>query len=429
MVTAYPANILANGISTSTITATVSYTGGYIVSGTVSFTTTLGTLSALNATTDADGKASVILTSSTTVGTPTVTATSDSISDTTTVEFVPGSPFTVTVMADPSSITADGVSTSTITATVVDQYTNPVTDTTVVTFTTSMGHICTTCGIDGQVTGTTTSGVATAILTGTVTGMATITATANSISDTTNVTFTAGPPKVVTVTVDSSTISCGVTTTIRVTVTDEYHNVVTDTTPVTLTTDLTVNTFPLTETTKNGLVTATIHGDKAASGTITATTTGNVSGTTALTVTYSTPCTLTLVSSLTTIVANGVDSATITATVIDACGNPVSSTTVLFTTSLGSIGSLTTTKTTDVNGQAAATLTGTKSGVATITATADSASGTTTVTFAALPVPVGGVTYAAEGSLVPWIGVAALAVLVLFGAAFLLSRHRSWPRG
>ncbi|MEA3345442.1 MAG: invasin domain 3-containing protein [Chloroflexota bacterium] len=247
-----------------------------------------------------------------------------------------------------------------------------------------------------------------------------------------SVTTVLGPPyspSTVTVTVDSSTISCCVTTTVRVTVTDEYRNAVTDTTPVTLTTDLTAEISPLTDTTESGLVTATVHGDKVGHGTITATTTEDISGTTSLTVTHSTPCTLTLTASPKAIVANGVDSATITAAVMDVCSNPVPSTTVFFTTSLGSIGSLTTTRTTDVNGKAAAALTGAVAGTAIITATADSASGTTTVNFTALPVPVGGVTYAAEGSLVPRIGVAALAVPVLFRAALLLSRHRSWPSG
>jgi len=44
-----------------------------------------------------------------------------------TVVYVPGAPFTVTVQASPTIIVADG-STSTITATVTDRYSNPVID-------------------------------------------------------------------------------------------------------------------------------------------------------------------------------------------------------------------------------------------------------------------------------------------------------------
>ena len=101
----------------------------------------------------------------------------------------PGPPMTVTVIAYPTSIPADGSSTSTITATVLDTYTNPVADGTIVTFTTSLGSFP-----NEPYTNTTTSGVATATLrSGTVAGMATITATSNSAFGTTTVEFTALP--------------------------------------------------------------------------------------------------------------------------------------------------------------------------------------------------------------------------------------------
>ena len=99
-----------------------------------------------------------------------------------------GPPATVAVTANPTSITADGSSTSTITATVVDQYSNDVADGTVVTFTTSLGNIG-----SQEVTKTTTSSVATATLTSsTMAGTATITATSDSRFDTTTVEFTPG---------------------------------------------------------------------------------------------------------------------------------------------------------------------------------------------------------------------------------------------
>jgi len=91
----------------------------------------------------------------------------------------------VAITANPTSIPADGVSTSTITATVSDQYDNKVADSTVVTFTTDLGSLG-----SSTVTKTTTSGVATATLTaGTTPGVATITAASDSASDRTRVTL------------------------------------------------------------------------------------------------------------------------------------------------------------------------------------------------------------------------------------------------
>ena len=81
-------NVLADGVEFSTITATVSDVyGNPIPDATVDFTTTLGTLSDTSAVTDADGEASVTLTS-TLLGTATVTATVDSIHGHATVKFI-----------------------------------------------------------------------------------------------------------------------------------------------------------------------------------------------------------------------------------------------------------------------------------------------------------------------------------------------------
>ena len=86
--TASPDEIMADGVSTSIITARLtSELSGALSGQTVYFTTTLGTLSSpLTAVTGADGKASVILTSGTTDGTATVTAHVDVSSVTDAVE-------------------------------------------------------------------------------------------------------------------------------------------------------------------------------------------------------------------------------------------------------------------------------------------------------------------------------------------------------
>lgn len=75
---AYPAIIPANGVSTSLVTATVlDQYNNPIENKLVKFTASTGSLSAASDMTDANGVASVTFTSSTTVGTSTITATVD----------------------------------------------------------------------------------------------------------------------------------------------------------------------------------------------------------------------------------------------------------------------------------------------------------------------------------------------------------------
>ena len=187
--TAVPDTITADGTSTSTITATV--TDAYnnrVADGTVvTFTAGLGSIAPYTTTTT-NGEATAILTATTTTGTSVVTATAGSAQGTTNVTFAPGPPVTLTLTANPTSIEADGVSTSTLTATVVDAHGNAVADGTVVTFTTSAGSLP-----GSPYTTTTTNGQATAVLTaGTTAQTATITATAGNAQGTTTVTFRPG---------------------------------------------------------------------------------------------------------------------------------------------------------------------------------------------------------------------------------------------
>ncbi len=101
-----------------------------------------------------------------------------------------GEAATVTLSAEPDSIPVGGA-TSTLTATIVDEYGTPVADGTIVTFTTDLGEL----GNPGTLflPTTTVGGVATVTLTsGEVAGKATLTATADMVSDTTSVAFTPG---------------------------------------------------------------------------------------------------------------------------------------------------------------------------------------------------------------------------------------------
>ena len=81
------------------------------------------------------------MTSETTAGTAVITATADSKYTVTEVVFNPDPPYSVTLTADPMAIPADGVSTSTLWATVTDQYGNMVADGTSCYFHTTLGSV------------------------------------------------------------------------------------------------------------------------------------------------------------------------------------------------------------------------------------------------------------------------------------------------
>ena len=102
----------------------------------------------------------------------------------------PGWPHSVTVTADPTSIPADGTSTSTIKAAVRDINNNPVADGTAVVFATDLGTL------NYTITGT-INGVATVMLTsGTVPGRATVTATSLRASGQVSVQLTFIPTQI-----------------------------------------------------------------------------------------------------------------------------------------------------------------------------------------------------------------------------------------
>ena len=155
--TAVPATLPVGNSSTLTATATDQF-GNPVADGTtISFTTSLGTLSSATATTSG-GNASVTL-NSTLPGVATVTATVGSLNATTLVTFTAGAPFTFTFTLTPTVIVANGISQSLATATVVDQFGNPVSGVTV-NFLAGIGTFSPASGATnagGQVTATLTS--------------------------------------------------------------------------------------------------------------------------------------------------------------------------------------------------------------------------------------------------------------------------------
>ena len=187
LITAAPVSILADGSSNSTITVQLKDSNGNNLSSggdTVALATTLGSLGSV--TDNSDGTYTATLTSAVTTGTATITGTVNAaaITDNATVAFTAGGadPATSLITALPTSITADGSSTSTITVQLRDALNNNLTsggDT--VALGTSLGSLgSVTDNSDGTYTATLTSS--------TTAGTATITGTVNAAAITDNAT-------------------------------------------------------------------------------------------------------------------------------------------------------------------------------------------------------------------------------------------------
>ena len=111
----------ADGESFTTVTAVIKDSvGSPMPDMTVNFSTSLGTLSQQIELTDSDGMATTEITSSSVEGVAIVTATSY-ITDSVSVEFVPYVPSMIEISASPTTILADGLSSSTITVTPKDR--------------------------------------------------------------------------------------------------------------------------------------------------------------------------------------------------------------------------------------------------------------------------------------------------------------------
>jgi hypothetical protein len=207
MTTATPTSIVASGTSTSVVAMQARDTNGVNLTtggATVTFATTLGTLS--STTDNGNGTYQATLTSSTSVGTAKVTAklggTSIASIGTATnsaslaVNFTlgPVSATASTATAIPTIVAADGLTLSTITITAMDDYNHPLAGQTVSLSVSGSGNTYTT---NPPATGT--NGQTTATLASTVAETKTITVTIGStqINAQPTVTFTAQGPSAV----------------------------------------------------------------------------------------------------------------------------------------------------------------------------------------------------------------------------------------
>ena len=211
-----PSSIPADGSSTSIVTATVTdQFGNPRPNDTVTFSPSaqFGPVSNRG-----NGAYSATYTSTTTAGQVTITATDGSKFGSTNITQTPGSAASVSVQVSPSSIPADGSSTSTVTATVTDQFGNPRSNDTV-TFSPSGRFGSVSNRGNGRYTATYTSTTAA--------GQVTITATDGSAFGQAIITQTPGSAASVSVQPPSPAsifANGGSTSTVTATVTDQFGN-------------------------------------------------------------------------------------------------------------------------------------------------------------------------------------------------------------
>lgn len=369
-----PASITADGQSTATITIQLKddtreplATGGFLVN----LATNLGTIRSV--TDNHNGTYTGVLESDTRVGIATVTGaiSGTPMAASVTVPFVPGAAYagTSTITASPSSITANGTSTSAITVQLKDRYGNSLTTGgAAVTLSRTLGTIG--AVIDNG------NGTYSAVLTAaTLAGPATITGSIDgtAISETATVTLTAGPPSTATTSVTASAATLTAddvsTATITVSLKDAFGNSVSNSgASVSLATNL--GTIGPVTSQGGGMYTAVLKAGTLAG---TAIVTGKIDGadvasTASVVFAPGAPSVATslVTASPTTVTANGTNTSTITIQLRDAFGNNITTNGIPVTvsTTLGTLSAVSHSN----NGTYTATLTsGTSAGLALVT--------------------------------------------------------------
>ena len=392
-VTASPSSVPSNGTATSSISATVDTEGGTAVSGdSVTFTLSgspaaaCGTLTNSTGTTNASGVANTSYKASTTEGFCTITATeananSSGTTQVTQTAVTPGTPDTVSVTANPSSVPADGKSTSTITATVSKASGPDASDP--VSFTENG-----ICGTLSKASSTTDgNGHATATYTSSTShGQCTITVTEANTGASGPATVTQTVPLNVSVKANPSTVPADgkSTSMLTATVTDPNNSdaaVANDTVTWTLSASpagsCELASPPPSATNTSGQVTVQYTASKTA-GTCTVTATESQSGSSGTTTVTQSAYTVAVTATPSSLPGDGATQSTIAATVTDSNSKPVGGDVVTFTLSgtptSASCGTLSSPPTATTGSS------GSTNGVASITYTASTTPGVCTVT-------------------------------------------------
>jgi len=212
-----PASLAANDFSTANITVTVKdVAGNNVQDGTdVVLETTLGHfygngLDTITPSTSS-GVATTIYQAGTVTGTAQITATAQGGTDpftTTTILLTTAAPATITLSADPTSIPADGSTTSVVTAIVSDSLGGLASDGTTVSFQTTSGTLD---GGGATADKPISGGQVTTDLRATMAGSATVTGTTGSLADAVTVTLTGGTEVVISLDAGWNLVSFNVT--------------------------------------------------------------------------------------------------------------------------------------------------------------------------------------------------------------------------
>ena len=226
-VSANPVSIPADNQSTSTLIASVTDGQNNPVSdGTVvnfQIIDGTGTIESQKMTTG--GIARSVLTSGTKPDTALVVVKVDQLTDTTSVRFVVGDATAMTLVADSTSLPADGITSTRIVARVFDAAGNTVVDGTRVSFSTDIGDV--------TESAQTVAGQAEAQFSSSQTGVATIQATAGGVSEHLNIQLRPGPPNSILLNFDPNSLGVkdsgrNQTVTVTATVVDSKNNPVLD---------------------------------------------------------------------------------------------------------------------------------------------------------------------------------------------------------
>ncbi|MDY6839207.1 MAG: invasin domain 3-containing protein [Thermodesulfobacteriota bacterium] len=357
--------IVADGTSQSLITASVLDTlGNKVADGTlVTFTTSAGEFLGADPLTPTTidvattyGLATASLISATNVGTAFVSATSGGQGDNTTVTFIPGPVYNISLTALPNNLPADGTSTSDIRAYVIDRYDNAV-EGEVITF--SATCVSGSCGTLSAPTATTEGGVATLTYTASSAGgNETVTAEAtNGVSDSVNISLTGLQIASIELSASPSSLPAdGVSwATINATVSAVGGGQAPDLTPVNFEIIDGGGSFSGSSTYTASTVAGVASAFLTSATTVgTATIRAEAQGRTAEIEIDYTPGSLTLTIIPNSLLGTGEESAEVTATLEDEFGSPASGETVHFTLDDLSLGTITPSAISNVNGEAEA---------------------------------------------------------------------------
>ncbi|MGC8872872.1 MAG: C25 family cysteine peptidase, partial [Chloroflexia bacterium] len=327
-----PRTLLADGTSQVQVVATLRWASGQPFTETVwvHLATTLGEIPSRSLA--VSGTTQVSLTAGLRTGMATVTAWGEGISAWSEVTFVPGAPAAISVTGVPQSIPVDGHRALARVA-VTDGWGHPVADGTAVSLSASLGILTPTVAStwEGEVEGILTSG--------TQAGLSVILAASGIVSGNGRVSFLPLAPAAIALTAHPDVlVADGVSTaTLRCRVVDPYANPVADGTRVEWGASL-GHVWPEEGFTAGGWATATLQSERRLGTGLAWAVGGMVSATVAIQFVPGPPAAILVTASSTRLIADGVSTATLWATVWDCVGHRVADgTPVTFTTTLGDI--------------------------------------------------------------------------------------------